>query len=173
MSLIVYDLFGEKRDKVQRAIDLVRSFEPPDKYYLAYSGGKDSIVVEAILRMAGVGYDIHYNMTTVDPPELVRFVIRQFEAVIYDLPDGSFKYYAINSGGRLLSPATAQSVTGKRCIHFTIPKLSMRQLPPRAAPRPQAIPSDQTGAVLLRGAERIPRRGPCSRDRRPLGRECG
>ena len=75
MSLIVYNLFGEKRDKVQRAIDLVRSFEPPDKYYLAYSGGKDSIVVEAILRMAGVGYEIHYNMTTVDPPELVRFVI--------------------------------------------------------------------------------------------------
>ncbi len=128
MSLIVYDLFGEKRDKVQRAIDLVRSFEPPDKYYLAYRGGKDSIVVEAILRMAGVGYDIHYNMTTVDPPELVRFVIRQFEAVIYDLPDGSFKYFAVNGGSRLLFPATAQSVAGKRCIHFTIPKLSMRQL---------------------------------------------
>jgi len=35
LSLIVYDLFGEKRDKVQRAIDLVRCFEPPDKYYLA------------------------------------------------------------------------------------------------------------------------------------------
>ena len=128
MSLIVYDLFGEKRDKVQRAIDLVRSFEPPDKYYLAYSGGKDSIVVEAILRMAGVGYDVHYNMTTVDPPELVRFVIRQFEVVIYDLPDGSFKYFAVNGGSRLLFAATAQSVTGKRCIHFTIPKLSMRQL---------------------------------------------
>ena len=44
MSLIVYDLFGEKRDKVQRAVELVRGFEPPDKYYLAYSGGKDSIV---------------------------------------------------------------------------------------------------------------------------------
>ena len=128
MSLIVYDLFGEKRDKVQRAIDLVRSFEPPDKYYLAYSGGKDSIVVEAILRIAGVGYEVHYNMTTVDPPELVRFVIRQFEAVIYDLPDGSFKYFAVNEGGRLLSLATAQGVAGKRCIHFTIPKLSMRQL---------------------------------------------
>ena len=35
MSLIVYDLFGEKRDKVQRAVDLARSFEPPDKYFLA------------------------------------------------------------------------------------------------------------------------------------------
>ena len=44
LSLIVYDLFGEKRDKVQRAIDLVCSFYPPDKYYLAYSGGKDSVV---------------------------------------------------------------------------------------------------------------------------------
>ena len=173
MSLIVYDLLGERRDKVQRAIDLVRSFEPPDKYYLAYSGGKDSIVVEAILRMAGVGYDVHYNMTTVDPPELVRFVIRQFEAVIYDLPDGSFKYFAVNSGGRLLFPATAQSVTGKRCIHFTIPKLSMRQLLPCAAPSPQAIPADPSGAVSLRGTERIPWRGPRGGDRRPMGRECG
>ena len=173
MSLIVYDLFGEKRDKVQRAIDLVRSFEPPDKYYLAYSGGKDSIVVEAILRMAGVGYDVHYNMTTVDPPELVRFVIRQFEVVIYDLPDGSFKYFAVNGGSRLLFAATAQSVTRKRCIHFTIPKLCMRQLPPCAVPRPQAIPADPTGAVLLRGAKGIPRRGPRGRDRRSLERECG
>ena len=128
MGLIQYDLFGEKCDKVQRAIELVRSFEPPDKYYLAYSGGKDSIVIEAILRMAGVGYDVHYNVTTVDPPELVRFIIRQFEVVIYGLPDGTFKYFAVNSGGRLLSPATAQGVAGKRCIHFTIPKLSMRQL---------------------------------------------
>ena len=113
-------------------------------------------MVEAILRMAGVGYDVHYNMTTVDPPELVRFVIRQFEVVIYDrrwsssnlrfdlghprlrrgqlcqgqscLADGSFKYFAVNGGSRLLSPATAQSIAGKRCIHFTIPKLSMRQL---------------------------------------------
>ena len=34
MSLIQYDLFDEKRDKVQHAINLVRSFEPPDKYYL-------------------------------------------------------------------------------------------------------------------------------------------
>ena len=86
LSLIVYDLFGEKRDKVQHAIDLVRSFEPPDKYYLAYSGGKDSIVVEAILRMAGVGYEIHYNMTTVDPPELVRFIKTQYPDVALDYP---------------------------------------------------------------------------------------
>ena len=35
MSLVEYNLFGEKRDKVQRAIDIVRSFEPLEGYYLA------------------------------------------------------------------------------------------------------------------------------------------
>ena len=173
MALISHDLLGNVWDKEAKAIEIARSFEPPEGYYLAYSGGKDSIVVKAILDLAGVKYDAHYNVTTVDPPELVRFVIRQFEAVIYDLPDGSFKYFAVNGGSRLLFPATAQSVTGKRCIHFTIPKLSMRQLPPCAAPRPQAISADPTGAVLLRGAEGIPRRRPCGGHRRPLGRERG
>lgn len=42
MSLITYDLMGNKRDKVQIAIDRFRAFEPPDGYYLAFSGGKDS-----------------------------------------------------------------------------------------------------------------------------------
>lgn len=42
MSLIEYDLFGQKRDKVQTAIDRLRAFEPKDGYFLAFSGGKDS-----------------------------------------------------------------------------------------------------------------------------------
>ena len=78
--------------------------------------------------MAGVGYEVHYNVTTVDPPELVQFIIRHFEAVIYDMPDGSFQYYAVSGEGKLLRPTTASNIAGKRCIHFTIPKLTMRQL---------------------------------------------
>ena len=34
MSLIEYDLFGQKRDKVQTAIDRLRAFEPKDGYLL-------------------------------------------------------------------------------------------------------------------------------------------
>jgi phosphoadenosine phosphosulfate reductase len=66
-------LFGET-DKVQKAIDRLRAFEPEEGYYLAFSGGKDSVVIKALADMAGVTYDAHYSLTTVDPPELVRFI---------------------------------------------------------------------------------------------------
>ena len=66
-------LFGV-RDKVQIAIDRIRQFEPPEGYYVAFSGGKDSCVVLDLVKRAGVKYDAHYNLTTVDPPELVYYI---------------------------------------------------------------------------------------------------
>ena len=39
MALIEYTVFGTV-DKVQIAIDRLKHFEPPDGYYLAFSGGK-------------------------------------------------------------------------------------------------------------------------------------
>jgi phosphoadenosine phosphosulfate reductase len=71
--LISETLFGT-RDKVQEAIDLLKKHEPPEGYYLAFSGGKDSICVLDLAKKAGVKFDSHYNLTTVDPPELVRFI---------------------------------------------------------------------------------------------------
>lgn len=62
------------KDKVQVAIERIQTFEPPEGYYLAFSGGKDSVTVKALMDMGGVKYDAHYRITTVDPPELVRFV---------------------------------------------------------------------------------------------------
>lgn len=69
-------LFGVE-DKVQMSIDALRSFEPKEGYYVAFSGGKDSVVVKALCDMAGVKYDAHYSITTVDPPELVQFIKTQ------------------------------------------------------------------------------------------------
>lgn len=62
------------KDKVEVAIERFQAFEPPEGYYLAFSGGKDSVVIKALADMAGVKYDAHYNITSVDPPELVQFV---------------------------------------------------------------------------------------------------
>lgn len=70
-------------DRVETAIERLRAYEPPDGYYLAFSGGKDSVVIKALADMAGVKYDAHYNITTVDPPELVRFV-KSFDDVQMD-----------------------------------------------------------------------------------------
>lgn len=74
MALVEYDLFGQKRDKVQTAIDRLRTFEPREGYYVADSGGKDSTCVVKLCEMAGVKFDAHYNATTIDPPQLVRFI---------------------------------------------------------------------------------------------------
>lgn len=86
MSLIEYDLFGQKRDKVQTAIDRLRAFEPKDGYFLAFSGGKDSQCIYHLAKMAGVKFDAHYHVTSVDPPELVQFIKAQYPDVHRDIP---------------------------------------------------------------------------------------
>lgn len=73
------------KDKVQVAIDRLKAFEPPEGYYLAFSGGKDSVCIKALADMAEVKYDAHYNLTSVDPPELVQF-IKSFDDVQIDRP---------------------------------------------------------------------------------------
>ena len=56
-----------------------------DGYWLAFSGGKDSIVILDLAKRAGVKFQAHYNLTTCDPPELVWF-IRTFPDVQIDKP---------------------------------------------------------------------------------------
>lgn len=77
--------FDGKIDMVQRAIDRLQAFEPKEGYWLAYSGGKDSIVIKRLAEMAGVKFEAHYNVTSVDPPELVRFIKKQKD-VYFDIP---------------------------------------------------------------------------------------
>lgn len=72
-------------DKVQTAIDRLKSFEPEGGYWLAYSGGKDSGVIKRLAEMAGVKFQAHYSCTSVDPPELVRFIKAQKD-VHFDIP---------------------------------------------------------------------------------------
>lgn len=83
---------SELNNKVKASIERIKAFEPPEGYYLAFSGGKDSVVCKALLDMAGVKYDAHYRVTSVDPPELVRFIKEKHPDVERDIPrynDGS------------------------------------------------------------------------------------
>ena len=84
--LHIVDLMGVMHDKVQRAIDRLRAFEPPEGYYVAFSGGKDSQCIYHLCKQAGVKFDAHYNVTSVDPPELVRFIKEQYPDVSRDIP---------------------------------------------------------------------------------------
>ena len=99
------DIYG--KDKVDLAIDTLRFFEPKDGsgYYLAFSGGKDSVCLKALADMAGVKYDAHYSVSSVDPPELVRF-IKQYH------PDVKFEH-TYNKQGK---PNTMWSLIAERTM---------------------------------------------------------
>lgn len=58
----------------QEAIDFLQLHEPPEGYYVAFSGGKDSIVALDLIRRSGCRHDVHFQLTSVDPPELLEFV---------------------------------------------------------------------------------------------------
>jgi len=86
MSLIEYTLEG-KIDRIQIAIERLKSFEPPEGYYLAFSGGKDSITIYELARMSGVKFDAHFNFTTVDPPEVIKYTRENYPDVLIDRPE--------------------------------------------------------------------------------------
>lgn len=78
------DIFG--KTKLQKTIDRIKAFEPEEGYYLAFSGGKDSQCIYHLAKMAGVKFDAHYRVTSVDPPELVRFIKEQYPDVSREIP---------------------------------------------------------------------------------------
>ncbi|MBW2672338.1 MAG: phosphoadenosine phosphosulfate reductase family protein [Deltaproteobacteria bacterium] len=77
-------LDGRGIDEV--SIERIRMFEPLEGYYLAFSGGKDSIVILDLAKRSGVRYDAHYSVVGVDPPELVQFIKREHPEVVFDHP---------------------------------------------------------------------------------------
>lgn len=75
MALLEYTIDG-KVDKVEQAIKRIQlgalSTEP---LYVCYSGGKDSKVLRRLMEMSDTNYELHYNMTTVDHPSVVREIL--------------------------------------------------------------------------------------------------
>lgn len=65
---------NELKKKEAAAIEALRTFEPEEGYYLCYSGGKDSDVIRILASLAGVKHDIHYNLTTADAPQTVKYI---------------------------------------------------------------------------------------------------
>ena len=89
---VIRETLYERRDLMAEAVARLRQFEPealalhPQGYWLAFSGGKDSVVLLDLAQQAGVKCEAHYALTTVDPPELVSFV-KTFPEVVIDKPE--------------------------------------------------------------------------------------
>ena len=95
-----------EKNKVENAIERIQMFEPQEGYYLAFSGGKDSVVLKKLSEMAQVKFDSHYSFTTIDPPELVKFIRINHPDVIFDKPEIPFLKMLQTRGFPLVRPDT-------------------------------------------------------------------
>ena len=75
-------------EKIRYSVDLIRKAErmalrldPENGFYNTFSGGKDSQCLYHLVRMAGVKAKTHMNLTSADPPEVIRFVRTQYPDV--------------------------------------------------------------------------------------------
>lgn len=74
----------EGLNKVEEAIRLLREHEPPEGYYGAFSGGKDSVVIKDLAKVAGVKVDWHYCVSPIDPPQIYKFIKEHHPDVQWD-----------------------------------------------------------------------------------------
>lgn len=77
---------NELKEKEARAIKFLQAMERPEGYHLAFSGGKDSVVIKHLADKAGIKYRAVYRVTSVDPPELVRFIKEEYPEVERETP---------------------------------------------------------------------------------------
>lgn len=80
----------ELGDYIKESIDFIRRYEPPDGYFVGFSGGKDSIVTLELCRMAGVKHEAYFSCTRIDPPEMYRFIKAHYPDVKWLMPKESF-----------------------------------------------------------------------------------
>lgn len=84
------------QSKLQHSIELLRKAERlalkySDKgFYLAFSGGKDSQALYHVAQLAGVKFEAHHALTTIDAPDLIYFIKRKYPSVIIDRPELNF-----------------------------------------------------------------------------------
>ncbi|OFY43983.1 MAG: phosphoadenosine phosphosulfate reductase [Bacteroidetes bacterium GWF2_40_14] len=82
--------------KTERAIETIQKAESlalkyqDYGFHLAFSGGKDSLVIYKLAQMAGVKFRPVMQVTSIDPPELMRFVRLNYPDVIMERPEMNF-----------------------------------------------------------------------------------
>lgn len=80
---------------LRKAERLAMAYDSENGYYLAFSGGKDSQCLYHVAKLAGVKFKAYMNLTSVDPPEVIRFVKRQYPDVELIKPKDSIFNIAV------------------------------------------------------------------------------
>ena len=81
---------------------------------VCFSGGKDSIVTETLVKMSGISYSLNSTLTGIDPPQVTRFIHRHYPDCTFVRPHQSFWH--------LLTTHNPPGGTG-RCIKWCCTKI--------------------------------------------------
>lgn len=71
------------RNLVIESVQVLRRHEPPEGYFGCFSGGKDSVLLYNMAELAGVKVNWFYQYTTIDPPEVVGFIKKEYPEVTW------------------------------------------------------------------------------------------
>ena len=73
------------REKMIRSVELIKKaeklsllYDQDNGFWLAFSAGKDSQALYHITELSGVKFKAHFSPTTVDPPQLIKFLKRSY-----------------------------------------------------------------------------------------------
>ena len=80
---------------LRKAEKIAMNYDKDDGFFLAFSGGKDSQALYHIAELGGVKFKAHMNLTSVDPPEVIRFVKKYYPDVELAKPKESIYNIAI------------------------------------------------------------------------------
>lgn len=84
---------------IERSIRIVQENVPKDAvYHGCFSGGKDSVVLKRIVELAGVPATWNYNVTGIDPPELIHFIKKFHPDVNWLFPTVPFFKKLVDKG---------------------------------------------------------------------------
>ena len=85
-------------DKINLAIDDLKKYEPPEGYYVCFSGGKDTVVMYDLVKRAGVKYNAVHNFIAIEPPPLIDFIKCEYPEVVIDYPAQNMAELIIKNG---------------------------------------------------------------------------
>lgn len=93
------------RYRLQKSVELLRKaeklalrYDAENGFNLAFSGGKDSQALYHVAQLAGVKFKAFFSPTTIDPPQVIRFIRKQYPDVQFRKVKMSIYQMALRKG---------------------------------------------------------------------------